>query len=433
MVVALALTPQRPLAADFSCDAAAWTAQPMTLERVLARQDCHPTVRAARAALMRARADETTAGQRPNPVLSLGAYSIARGGVGPGRLMDKTFDHQVRVDQTVERGGKRELRQDAARREVQAASAELEQIRIDARADLAMAYWDLRASLARVQALAEFMDLSAQSLKLLERRVQAGDAPAMDLARLQVDDARLRSESSQAQAEARAAASRLGVALGLEGPLPPMSSDLAQPPRPVSAGPGTTEPAQADAALVARAVQARADVRAAAARSAAAEQRVRLATALRKPDLNVGVQADRYPASLANPSGSGNTVSFSVSVPLLVAHAHEGEIAGAVADWQAAQDQEFRVREAAWALAEQALSQARAARVRREAAESVLEPAAMRLAAAAEAAYARGGISMLELLEARRALRLARLERLTLQTEDAKAALRWQTFNPDGS
>ena len=134
-------------------------------------------------------------------------------------------------------------------------------------------------------------------------------------------------------------------------------------------------------------------------------------------------------AGAANPSGNGNTVSLTASVPLFLGHAYEGEIARAMADWQQAQDQEAQVREAARALIDQTRAEWLSARQRVRLAQDELLPASERLATAAEAAWARGGSSLLELIEARRALRAARLEALAARADAAKAAWRWQSLD----
>lgn len=400
--------------------AALGTAEPLSLQAALERVECHPVVRAAQAALRGARADEITAGQRPNPNLTLGAYSVPRNGLGAGRFMDKAFDHQVRVDQLVERGGKRALRQLVAAGQAQSAAGELAQARADAQADIAAAYLDLQAALARTQALRAFVEGSEQALKLLDARVRAGDAPAIEAARLRTEHARLQADEAQALAEMAAMRSRLAVAMGVDGVLPMLkaSEDWA---------PGTR---LADDIPTDELLARRADVQAARARSQAAERLHQLALAQRTRDVTIGLQADRYPATVVNPSGNGNTVSISATVPLFIGHAYEGEVARALADWQQAQDQEALVREAARAVIEQTRAEWRSAGRRLKLADEELLPAAERLATAAEAAWARGGSSLLELIEARRALRAARLEALSARAEAAKAAWRWQSLEP---
>ncbi len=386
----------------------------LDLEKALARVECHPLVRAARARLQGTRADEIAAGQRPNPALTVGANSIPRNGGGNGSFLDKAFDHQLRVDQAIERGGKRELRLRAARFQQQAASADVEQAFVDSRIDVTSAFLDLQTAQARVQALQAFVELNTQALQLLDRRVKAGDAPAMDLARLQADDARIRSEAAQATAEAAALRARLALALGVD-------ADVAAWTSVTGVATYTTRDSELEPLL-----ERRGDVRAARQRSEAAREALRLAQSQRTRDVVVGVQANRYPATPVNPSGSGNTLSLSATVPLFTAHAYEGEIARAQADLELAQLDEAQVRAAARATTEQLMGERRAAQARLKVIDEQLMPAAQRLADAAEAAYTRGGTGMLELLDARRALRAARLELITAQTQAARAEWHWR-------
>jgi ribose-phosphate pyrophosphokinase len=65
----------------------------------------------ARRAVEQARADTTIAGQKPNPQLGVAIQNINRNrGIGAGSLRDKTVDTIVGISQTIERGGKAELR-----------------------------------------------------------------------------------------------------------------------------------------------------------------------------------------------------------------------------------------------------------------------------------------------------------------------------------
>ncbi|HET9646579.1 MAG TPA: hypothetical protein VFP68_25180, partial [Burkholderiaceae bacterium] len=76
-------------------------ARQLTLEAALARVDaCYPGVRGAQAALAAAQADLITAGQRPNPQLTIGAGNLSHD-MGSGSLWSRTFDHQLRIDQTI--------------------------------------------------------------------------------------------------------------------------------------------------------------------------------------------------------------------------------------------------------------------------------------------------------------------------------------------
>ena len=160
---------------------------------------------------------------------------------------------------------------------------------------------------------------------------------------------------------------------------------------------------------------------AAQARLDAARALRELARALKTRDVSVGVQLDRYPVSDTNSSGSGNTLSVFVSVPLFVRHTYEGENARAEADVNSAEEMLRRVRAAAQTDLDRAAAQSQAAQARRRLIAEDLLPAAERVAAGAELAYRRGASSVLDALDARRALRAAHIERITAEADLAKA------------
>ena len=137
--------------------------------------------------------------------------------------------------------------------------------------------------------------------------------------------------------------------------------------------------------------------------------------------MSVGVGFNRFPASSTNTTGSGNTVSLSVTIPLFLRHSYEGELARADADIGVAEDALRRTQLAAQTDASRALRQWQIARDRLLLASNTIYPAAEKVAAGAELAYRRGASTVLDALEARRALRSARIERISAQAEFAKA------------
>lgn len=385
--------------------------------------DCHPDVLAARDALRGSAADITTAGQAPNPQLTVGAGSIntARGGVGGGSLWSKTFDHQLRLDQLLERGGKAQSRRAAASAQHEAARLTLADTLRLAEAGATRLHADLWGAQARVEALTASVQASEQSLQALERRVAAGDAPAADVMRFRTDHARAQADLRQARADAQALQIQLATAIGalplaerLHAERPELGDD---------ASPSAQDPSPGPA--VADRLPQRADLQAAEQRLRAAEFNRDAAQALRTRDVSVGLQVDHYPASAANPSGSGNTVSVSVSVPLMVRHAYDGEIARAQADVDTARNAYERGRELAQADLRRLRGQLEAAQARYRLAATELEPAATQLATALERAYQRGGVGSLELLEARRNQRAAQVERISAEAELIKARADW--------
>ena len=408
----------QPVCSDLAASAAATLSLAQALARVA---DCHPDVRAARALLGAAGADVQVAGQGPNPQLTLGAGSIGNG-LGAGSLWQKTYDHSARIDQLIERGNKPALRLAAAEAARQAVQADLTEARRRAASAVAHAHQDLWAAQGRRLQLQAAAALNTESLRLLERRVKAGDAPALDATRFRLDDARLQADLRQAEADGADLQRQLALLIGAA----PVARQLQA--QAVDLGPevAASLPALPDNTQAAEAAERRPDVLAAGARLRAAEQLRDLAAAGRTRDVTVGLQLDHWPTSPTNSSGTGNTVSLSVSVPLFIRHANEGELARAEADVSTAQDALRRSRDTAAAELARTAAQARNAAERRRLVVEQLEPAAEKVAAGAELAYQRGASSALEVLDARRSLRAVRIERVNADADLAKALADWQ-------
>ena len=384
------------------------SASNLSADALLARvAPCHPDVRAAERTLAGARADTLTAAQRPNPQLTLGAANLSRD-LGGGRLWDKTFDHQLRIDQLIERGDKPALRVAAADASRAAARADLAEAIRQARLATLRSYHDLRAALARRAELQSTATLYDESQRALERRVSVGDAAPLDATRFKLDALRLQADLKQAESDTHALRLQLASMIGAEAQAERLT-------------PTTSAPVTAIAQISPRDLDRRPDVVAAQARLDAARAAREVARALKTRDVSVGVQLDRYPVSDTNSSGSGNTVSVFVSIPLFVRHSYEGENARAEADVNSAEEVMRRVRAAAQTDLDRAAAQWHAAQARRRLIADELLPAAERVAAGAELAYRRGASSVLDVLDARRALRAAHIERITADADFAKA------------
>ena len=394
--------------------------------------DCHPDVRAARAALGAALADVQIAGQLPNPQLTVAAGSVGSS-LGSGPWWRKTYDQSVRLDQLLERGNKPALRRAVADATRLAVLADLADAQRRATAAVAHAHQDLWALQGRQAQLQAAVGSSTESLRLLDTRVRAGDAPALDATRFRLDDARLRADLHQADADRQDLQRQLALLIGA-GPVAAqlqvvaavLPADLPLPP-PLAAMPNDRPNDRPDTRT-----DNRPDVAAAQARVSAAELARDLAAAVRTRDVSVGLQFDHWPTSPTNTSGTGNTISLSLSVPLFIRHANEGELARAQADLASAQDSLRRLRAAASAELARTAALAQGAAGRRQLVITQLEPAAEHVAAGAELAYRRGASSALELLDARRSLRAVRLERINADADLAKALADWQAAGAPG-
>ena len=380
-------------------------------------EPCNREVAAARIAVDAADADTRVAAQRPNPSLTLGVSNInPHAGIGSGDLLHKTVDASVRIDQTVERGGKARYRVETAAAARTAAVSDLDQVRREQQAALVQAWHAAVAADERLALLRELQRLGEESETLARKRVQAGDLPVNDLTRISLEVLRAANETRQAEAEARQA--RLDLMRLLGGGQPPEGLTL------TPAWPSTDQPATGgpEDALP----DNRPDLAALRARAESARAAVDLARAQAREDLSVGVQFDHWPTSAANAQGTGDSVALSLTVPLEIRHRHEGEIRRAEADYQAALD----ALESARRNARQDLSGLRAAleaaRDRTRTLQERIIPAGRDIAARSELAYDKGAASVLDLIDSRRALRQVLLDGVDARLAFARTLADWQ-------
>lgn len=366
-------------------------------------------LRLGQAAVAGAAADLKAAGQRPNPDLSLNALSISPwSGYGAGGWKDKKMDTQLRLDQLIERGGKRDLRLRGAGARLEAANFELDDTARQQLGVLRHAYYNLRLAQEKLALAEDTAALYGKSAEAGQRRLKAGDIAPVDLSRLQIDQARAASEARQAQAELQQARQALAYLIGREAEADALLA-------------ADNWPALEALALNQLPLEQRPDLAAASRRLTAAEADRDLARARRSRDVTVGVQ---YEHNLQN--APTNSYGFGVSVPLFVWHEYEGEIARAEADLDLAR----RQLELQQAQANSQVAQARqallAARDRYQRLEGGLLADAERVAKAAEFAYNKGAMGLMDLLDARRTQRQIQVEAASARADYAKALADWQ-------
>lgn len=366
---------------------------------------------AARRAVESAEAVVAIAGARPNATLSLNTASIGSPpGLGPGSLMQKRMDTVLRIDQPFERGDKRELRIDAAQGLQRAARGDSLDVLRQQLATMRAAYFALKEAQGKVVILEETAELFAGTLGAAQARLKAGDLAAADVAKVQVDHERARSDVTAAGAEVARAQLALGFLIGEEAGAAFLSAADPWP-----------APERADPLAVARAVESRPDVIAAKARVDAADKLRDLARAQRTRDVVFGAQVERYPGSLPT-----NSVGFGIAIPLFTGNDFSGDIRKAEVDRHAALDALARVRALAENEIRRAASDLNAAAERLARHEGVLLAAARRTAQAAEFAFQRGAISVLEVLDARRTLRAVLLDGIAARADVARALAAWR-------
>ena len=379
--------------------------------------NCNREVLAAQRLSEAANADRQTAGQRPNPSLTLGANNInPRTGIGSGPLRDKTIDSSVRVDQLIERGDKGSLREQQADANIRATDADLSEIQRQQRVQVRTLFFELAYQQERIEQMRSFAELTKANQSTAEKRFAAGDLAEIEASRFRLDAIRSANDVRAAETDLARSSADLARAIAADGQavlLKVMAPT--NPPLPAAVSLTSQPPATAD----------RADIAAAKHRVSAAETARALAKAISTRDVSVGAQFDRWPVSGSNSQGTGNSLGFSLTIPLFVRHANEGEARRASVDLDAARDLLRRLEVQAQVEQRLAHDSWSASALRLTQLESELLPVARRIANAAEFAYSKRAISVIELLDARRNLKSAELDVALARADAGKAWAAW--------
>ena len=367
--------------------------------------------------ILAARADLVTAGERPNPTLSFGtAHYSPRQGVGPGNLGDKYLDSVLRIDQIIERGNKRGLRQAQAGRNVEAAEFQAIDDRRTQELALFSAYADLKLAEVTLANARDQADALRESLDLAVKRNRAGKLADDELVRHRIETVRATAETLKDTAAVVATRLAITALLGCPRSAVAVSGHGLDLPRDT---PDLTDAGNTETAASAS-VEARPDVRAADARSRAAAASVELSRASLTRDIDFGLQYENDPGP-----GSGRTIGLGIAVPLFVAHRFEGEVARAKADQLAAEDTARAARVQASGEIEAARAQLSATLARARLARTELLPDTERATRDAEAAYRKGTKKLADMLDARTTLRAVRLEVSVADDAALRARAAW--------
>jgi outer membrane protein, heavy metal efflux system len=332
-----------------------------------------------------------TAGLRPNPVMSVGAdhldalgtrFNEDNGG-GPSEM-------NLRTDFTLERGGKRRLRVEAARQVRSVAELNFLAATRSLILDTQNAFLD--ATLAR-----DALRLARQDYETFQRiveintaREKAGDLAKVELTRLRLAALQARNGVRTCELRWRATLTRLAALLGRSDP-----NSL----RDVEGEPRRDPDVPAIDVLLQRAHEQRADVQALRGELARTAAEVNLQQAGARQDVTVGTEYRRQQGV----NGKSNSVGVFFEIPLPVFNRNQGEIARAA---QERRQVELRLRARERVLAgevDDAYQQYRTARELLGAIEGTMIEQAREVRDTTEYSYKRGDATLLQLLDARRA------------------------------
>ena len=260
------------------------------------------TLRAKQFEYQATRANEITAGLRPNPVATYSAEQLGSRSVDP--------EYSMSLGQPIELGGKRERRLGSARAATRVSEFELEDTRRQVIAQVKKTFTDvLVAEATRTLAFDNLRALD--EVERIQRfRAERGDISELELTRIQVQRFAFERDAADAVQAIQTAKIGLRALAGLDG-LPAefdVVGDIA-----------FRERAFDREALYRLTIAARPDVRAAEAAREKARADVDLARANAWWDVTPQLGYKR--------TGPDNTLSFGFSVPLRVFDRNQGEIA----------------------------------------------------------------------------------------------------------
>jgi cobalt-zinc-cadmium efflux system outer membrane protein len=235
--------------------------------------------------------------------------------------------YSVTLSQPVELGGKRVKRIRVAEASVEVTKAEIADAERQMIARLRKLYVDAIAAAARVELLERVTGLNQQTMGVMNVRLRAGDASQLDAKLLAAETNQIEARRLVAENGLAAAILQIRTVVGV-APGEPL---LLRRENPALAGvPDSPE------TFLARALDARPDLRVARLREALAEAGIRLARSQAVPDPTAFVRYGND-SIVAQPPGSGQKRAFErekvlevgVSIPLALFNRHQGDIAEA--------------------------------------------------------------------------------------------------------
>ncbi len=358
---------------------AAWSLKALTLTAFYYQ----PALAEARARLLAAQAARISAGERPNPSISIApAYDAGVPGAVHPWIVPLSFEWPI------ETAGKRDYRLAAARHLAAAARWDLVGTAWQVRSRLRAALLDLYAA-HRSESLLDREESTRRSvLRLLEGQLRAGSVSSYEVAqaRIALDRATLARQA----AAARLRQARIALAAALGVPLRALDgarfsfADLQAFPL------ALTRPQVRQRALLDRA-----DVRAALERYAASQSALQLQIARQWPDISLG------PGFAWNPQLAGDREwELGLSLPLPVRNHNQGPIAEARAQRALAAAHFLTVQADAIAAIDSALAAYDSGRAQLVTADSLLRNLGRQLRSV-EAQVAAGELQPLDLADAR--------------------------------
>jgi len=355
---------------------------PLSLQAVVDRyMQQNLDLQAARFRLERTKADQIAARLQPNPGLTVAAEKFPFSGPTPfGQL----YEISGTYTETIELGGKRQLRERVAELTLSTAEVQFEDTMRRGLAEVKRLYYDALLARSNMEVANENRDTFEQLLRFNVTRFQEGAIPEGDLIKVRLERIKFDSAVRQAELNFRQATIRLLEKLG--------DSTYA---RQDVVGDLNFRLVNLDHELLRQlALKERPDVQVAGQEVEAATERLALERARAKPDVSPFAGYIRV--------GHDNTVLFGVNVPLKVRDRNQAGIARAESDIKTAQARLKLARNHALAEVEAAYEALQTAREQVQTFQNELLQQSDESRTITLAAYEEGGTELLPVLDAQR-------------------------------
>lgn len=375
--------------------ARAQAVETLTLNEALRRAETgSPEITAAEASVRAAEGRARQAGLSPNPEASLEIENAL--GSGPYSGFDNA-EATFAVGQTVELGGKRRARVDAARAEVAAARARLAIAHANLAAEVRAAYADLIAAKERLALADAAVERAGDLARIAAKLVEEGREPPLRAYRALTAAGEAAAERDAARGELSAAQRALAALLGEAG----SEFDAAE-----------GWPALAPPATAALDPTETLDVKLAELELAVARAQVDVERTGRVPDITVEAGVRQFRAT------DDTALVGSVSMPIPIRNRNQGSIAAAQAEATAAEARRNAALIQSTRRLRDAQSAFAAAETRLKTLRDFTVPQAEEAVRLARLGYAEGEFALLEVLDADQALAEAR--RNLIEAEQAR-------------
>lgn len=391
----------------------------LTMALILDRAiQCSPDLSAYRLEHEMIVADRVIAGQRPNPNLTLGADSLNSHPSQSSRTSQKV-DSTVRIDQLIELGGKAKYRIDAATNAELASKYFLRYAEKEIITAIQQIFYDGLSAQQKEKDLYEIVEMNKKVSEVAVIRFKSGDISKMEYNKIILDVSRTENEYKNAKSDLLKAKETIAKALAFNQSInkttfapdwPNHNDDLPVIPW--------------------ERISKRNDLQAFKSKTQSAEASRNFARSLKVPDVTVGLQYNHLPVTGSPQNSTINTYLVNFTIPLFVRHQYQGESMRAEAEYYKARDMQVRAERDALIAIELREAEVRNNQEKLNRMLLSILPSAEQTASAAEFAYSKGAIGVLDVIDSRRSLRQVRTEASQIRADFAKSlnALKLATF-----